>query len=87
MQVAAAEALYRMGEKEAGLKALTAALGHPHTFVRVQALNVLQYMGNDAKPAVSQIKALIPDRAPLPQDDNIYDARAARTFMETFEKP
>lgn len=87
VQVAAAEALYRIGEKEVGLKALTAALSHPHTFVRVQALNVLQYIGKDAQPAMSQIKALIPDRAPSPQENNIYDVRAARTFLETLGTP
>ena len=87
VQVAAAEALYRAGEKEVGLKALTAALSHPHTFVRVQALNVLQYIGKDAQPAVPQIKALIPDSAPSPQENSIYDIRAARTFLETFDVP
>jgi hypothetical protein len=87
VQVAAAEALYRIGEKEIGLKALTAALSHPHTFVRVQAMNVLQYLGKDALPAMPQIKALIPNRTPSPQDDSIYDVRAARTFLETFDTP
>jgi N-sulfoglucosamine sulfohydrolase len=84
VQVAAAEALYRMGEKEVGLNALAAALRHPHVFVRVQAMNVLQYVGKDALPVVAQIKALIPNGGKSPQDDNQYDARAARTFVETF---
>lgn len=87
VQVAAAEALYRGGEKEIGLKALTAALRHPHTFVRVQAMNVMQYLGEEALPAIGQIKALVPNRAPTPQDDNTYDVRAARTYLETFSKP
>jgi len=85
VQVAAAEALWRMGEKEVGLQALKAALSHPHTFVRVQALNVLQYLGKDAMPALPEIKSLIPDRPAKPQDDNTYDVRAARTFLETFQ--
>ncbi|MEJ1238697.1 sulfatase-like hydrolase/transferase [Chryseolinea sp. T2] len=87
VQVAAAEALWRMGEKELGLQGLKAALTHPHTFVRVQALNVLQYLGKDAMPALPQIKLLIPDRAVTPQDDNTYDVRAARTFVETYIQP
>jgi len=84
VQVAAAEALYRIGEKEIGLKALAAALEHPHVFVRVQAMNVLQYAGKDALPVLTQIKALIPRVSPQPQDDSQYDVRAARTFVETF---
>jgi N-sulfoglucosamine sulfohydrolase len=87
VRVAAAEALYRIGEKEIGLNGLTAALGHPHTFVRVQAMNVLQYLGQGAWPAMASIKSLIPDRPVTPQDDNVYDVRAARTFLETYEKP
>ncbi|HTF21739.1 MAG TPA: sulfatase-like hydrolase/transferase [Chryseolinea sp.] len=87
VRVAAAEALYRIGEKDVALKELAAALDHPDTFVRVQALNVLQYAGTDALSALEQVKALIPtgDR-PSPQDDNKYDVRAARTYLETFEK-
>ncbi|MGC3946246.1 MAG: sulfatase-like hydrolase/transferase [Chryseolinea sp.] len=87
VQVAAAEALWRIGEKEVALQALTAALSHPHTFVRVQAMNVLQYLGKDAIPVLSKIKSLIPDRAATPQDDNVYDVRAARTFLETYAQP
>lgn len=84
VQVAAAEALYRTGEKNVALKALTSALHHPHAFVRVQALNVLQYLGNEALPVIDEIKALIPSgEIPAPQNDNQYDVRAARTFIES----
>lgn len=86
VQVAAAEALYRIGEKDVALKSLAAALHHPHTFVRVQALNVLQYLGKEALPIADQIKALVPAREdPTPQSDSQYDVRAARTFIESID--
>jgi hypothetical protein len=75
--VAAAEALYSTGEKQAGVDALVKALDHPRTFVSVQALNVLQYLGDEALPPLARARALIPEGPAAPQQDNIYDVRAA----------
>jgi arylsulfatase A-like enzyme len=86
VQAAAGEALYRIGEHDLGIITLSYALKHPNVFVRVQAINTLQYIGKDATSVTHYIKELIPDRAATPQDDNVYDVRAARTFLETYEK-
>lgn len=83
VQVAAAEALYRIGDRDRALKALVATLDHPNTFVRVQAINVLQAIGTDALSALPRVRALLPDPAVL-DESMTYDVRAARTYVETF---
>lgn len=83
VRTAAAEALYRIGDKSSGLKGLAAALDDPNVFVRVQALNVLQYLGEDALPVKERIQKLIPASSNPGQEGMIYDVRAARSFMET----
>lgn len=81
VQVAAAEALYYNGEREAGFNGLVNALKHVNPFVRVQTLNVLQSIGKDAAPALESVRKLIPsEAAPEPGIDNEFDVRAARTI-------
>ncbi len=86
VKVAAAEALYRLGNKKQGMDGLIAALQDENPFVKVQAINVLQYLGKEALPALDAVKKLIPpgEAPPLPQDDN-FDLRAARGLVETLE--
>lgn len=43
--IVAAEALYYLGEKEAGLNAMLGALNHPDVSVRTHALNAIDYTG------------------------------------------
>lgn len=84
VRVAAAEALYELGETEEGFSALLSALKHDNLFVRVQALNVLQSLGDEAKPAIEYVKQLIPSGPlPNPGQDTAYDLRAARSFLES----
>lgn len=78
VRIAAAEALFHIGDKETTLPTLLSALKSDNLLVRVPALNVLQMMGKDAIPAYSAIKAIIPE-APWNYD---YDSRAAIRILE-----
>lgn len=86
VHVAAAEALYHMGSKDEGIKGMIEALKSQNVFVKVQCINVLQSLGKDALPALDAVKKLIPPgpTPALPQDNN-YDLRAARSFIEQFD--
>lgn len=87
VQVAAAEALYYNGEREAGFSGLVKALKHENPFVRVQTLNVLQSIGKDASPALENVRKLIPIQPAAERGiDNDFDVRAARTFVETINR-
>ncbi|MDJ1501347.1 sulfatase-like hydrolase/transferase [Xanthocytophaga agilis] len=79
VQIAAAEALYHIGEKDNAINTLIKSLEDSNEFVRLQALNVLQTFGQDATPAIPVAKKLIPGK---PSDT--YDVRAARNFTEAF---
>ncbi len=82
VRIAAAEALYTLGEKEKALAALKKALKSDNLMARVQALNVLENMDlQDARPALSAIKSIISDD---PQDRD-YDSRAARRLVEQMQ--
>lgn len=50
VRIAAAEALYHLGEKEIGVQTLKKALKIDNQMARVQAINVLETMGTDAMP-------------------------------------
>lgn len=78
VRIAAAEALYHLGEKEIVLQTLTDALQKGNLMARVQALNVLETMDDDAMPALGVVKTLVPKD---PQDRD-YDSRAAERLME-----
>lgn len=81
VRVAAAQALYYQGEKKKSVESLTEVLKNENAFARLQALNVLQTFGKDAAEALQVAKTLLKDN---PQDAD-YDARAARTLVETIE--
>jgi HEAT repeat protein len=78
VRIAAAEALYHLGEKEIVLQTLTDALRQGNLMARVQALNVLETMDDDATPALDAVKTLVPED---PQDRD-YDSRAAERLVE-----
>lgn len=79
VRVAAAEALYHLGEKETAVSLLSKTLQSGNLMARLQALNVLETMeGKDALPAVKAIKVLSSDD---PLDRN-YDARAANILLK-----
>jgi N-sulfoglucosamine sulfohydrolase len=77
VRIAAAEALYLQGEKEKPLSTLRLALKSDNAMARVQALNVLETMGQDAKPAYSDIRLLL--KADVKDSD--YDVRAAKRII------
>ncbi len=83
VQIAAAEALYHLGDKEIAIQTLSRALQKGNLMARVQALNVLETMEDDATPAIPAIKAVVPDD---PKNRN-YDVRAARRLIEKLENP
>ncbi|MFS8617974.1 MAG: sulfatase-like hydrolase/transferase [Solitalea sp.] len=83
VRIASAEALYHLNGKQAALKTLSEALGHPGRMARMEALNALSAMGRDATPVLPAVKSLL---APDPTG-NDYDLRAARALLENMEKP
>ena len=78
VRIAAAEALYLMGDKNAPLNALSEALASDNIMARVQALNVLDSMGDDAGPLLDKIRQLKKDNI----QDGDYDVRAALRIIE-----
>ncbi|MEP6737761.1 MAG: sulfatase/phosphatase domain-containing protein, partial [Chryseolinea sp.] len=87
VHVAAAEALYHMGQKEEGLKGLIEELKSQNVFVKVQCINVLQSLGNDALPALDAVKKLIPPvTLPSTKHEETYDLKAARSFVKEFDE-
>ena len=81
--VACAEALYYLGEKEKALAALTEALRSEEEMARVHALNVMRLMGEDARPALDKVRALVDSIDP---ESRRYDLRAARYVAETLSE-
>lgn len=78
VRIAAAEALYLLSEKDKSLPVLRDALGSNNLMARVQALNVLEIMGNDARSLTDAIKQLLKDNI----QDSDYDVRAAKRLLE-----
>lgn len=78
VRIAAAEALYGLGEKDAAIATLRAALKDPNKMARVQALNVLEIMEGDALPAFDAIEVLTADKL----QDQDYDIRAANRLFQ-----
>jgi N-sulfoglucosamine sulfohydrolase len=78
VRIAAAESLYLLSEKEKALPVLREALKSHNLMARVQALNVLEGMGNDAQPLLADIKMVYKDQV----KDGDYDVRAAKRIVE-----
>lgn len=81
VRIAAAEALYHLGNKEMAVQTLSSALQEGNLKARVQALNVLETMDGDAVPALPAVKAIIPDDP----ENRDYDVRAAKRLVEKLE--
>lgn len=77
VRIAAAEALYYLDERGRAVDVLTQAVSNKNLMARVQALNVLQTIGNDALPALPATRGLV---AANPEG-NDYDIRAARGLI------
>src|SRR5690606_27318334 len=78
VRIAAAEALYGLGESALAVRTLQAALKDSNKMARVQALNVLEIMEDDAQPAFDAIEALTADEL----QDQDYDIRAANRLLK-----
>lgn len=82
VRIAAAEALYYVGEKELAITTLTKALKVENVAARVQALNALSNLGPDAAPALENARALIKTEPGMFD----YDSRAAKDFVSRLGK-
>ena len=78
VQIAAAEALYHLGEKQSAVNTLREALEDDNLMARVQALNVLETMDEDALPSLEMVQKLIPED----DEQRGYDIRAARQLAD-----
>jgi HEAT repeat protein len=78
VRIAAAEALYLLSEKQLAVSALGDALKSQNPMARVLALNVLENMGTDARPALEEIRQLLKEDI----KDSDYDVRAAKRILE-----
>lgn len=56
VRIAAAEALCNIGRVSDAMPGLMAGLRHPTAFIRLRAMNVLDRLGQQARPAISAIK-------------------------------
>ncbi|NQT16578.1 MAG: sulfatase-like hydrolase/transferase [Planctomycetes bacterium] len=56
VRIAAAEALSNVGRLDEAMPVLIAGLKHPTPFIRLRAMNVLDRLGERARPAVSAMK-------------------------------
>lgn len=81
VRIAAAEALYVTGaDKQAAIQVLTEALKSDNPFARLQALNVLDLTGPDAKPALPEAEKIARQKAEMFD----YDIRAAKVLVERY---
>lgn len=91
VRIAAAEALYGLGETTIALPILTQTLTSNNLHARVQALNILEIMGQQAKSALPALKqfASLENTPKSPQsilDKNFdYDLRAAKALIAKLE--
>ncbi len=57
--VVAAEALYNLGDKKAGLAAMLRLLKHPDVFVRTHALNAIDYTNESNSEVIQAVKYMV----------------------------
>lgn len=82
VQIAAAEALYHLGEKEKALTVFSRNLGSDNTMLRVQILSAL----TAASPA--ELAPIKPQLAEIvKKKKSEYDANAAAFLIEKLEEP
>ncbi|MCC5931432.1 MAG: sulfatase-like hydrolase/transferase [Cyclobacteriaceae bacterium] len=78
VQIAASEALYGLSQSDIALQTLISALRSENTMARLHALNVMETMGKDAAPALSEINRLISANL----EDQNYDILAAKRLAK-----
>jgi arylsulfatase A-like enzyme len=82
VRIAAAEALYRRGQRDVAKEVLEAALGHPQEMVRVHALNVLAFADS---AFVAGFQPLLESLGGEVAEGRGYDLRAAAYLLERLE--
>src|SRR5690606_31314608 len=82
VRIAAAEALYGLGETETALEILAMALEDGNKMDRGQVLNVLEIMGEEARRVTKAVEVLS-SKKPQNQD---YDIRAANRLIQKFNE-
>lgn len=91
VRLAAAEALFGLGETAGPLPVLSRILGHPNLHARVQALNILEIMGPQAQPVLPALKQFAARAKTRKEPETIldekfdYDLRAARALIARLE--
>jgi len=73
VRVAAADALCRMDQCELALPTLNAALQHESPFIRLRALNALDWAGPHAKPLLPAIRNVRTESPDVPHFDRYLD--------------
>lgn len=79
VRIAAAEALTRLGEKQKSVQTLAAALSSDLQMARVQALNVLEQLGPEARAAFPAVQKMLDEK----MENADYDRRAAEKIMSS----
>lgn len=79
VRVAVADALARAGQPELALPMLRAELKSDNEYLRLAALNVLDRMGDKARPALADFRTAL-------KDANQYVVRVAEHAVQTLEK-
>ncbi len=82
VRIAAAEALTHLGEKDKAVQTLAEALGSNIQMARVQALNILEQLGPDARPAYPMVEKLVNEK----KKNADYDLRAAEKLLSSLKK-
>jgi arylsulfatase A-like enzyme len=79
--IVAAEALYYLGEKEAGLAGMLAALNHPDPFVRTHALNAIDYT-KEFNPKIKQAILDMVKKFEAEKNPSRYDLRVVEWLFD-----
>jgi arylsulfatase A-like enzyme len=78
--VIAAEALYKLGEREEGEKALLGVLENENAFARCHALNAIDGTGDSSPEVIEGVISMVKKMPDMDRDR--YDLRAARGLIE-----
>lgn len=81
--VVAAEALYRLGEEEAGREAILAVLRSENSFARVRAINAINCLGENSDEIRNGVIQMVKGLAE--KDSRAYDWRAASALLKKWK--
>jgi N-sulfoglucosamine sulfohydrolase len=81
VRIAAAEAFYHLGEEKESILTLKEALKNDNSMVRLQALNVLENISEDASSVLPEVRSIIS----VDPEGSQYDIRSARRLVEKLE--